>query len=244
MRFLQCRAGLSPRITHEYSRSCTSPRANCLLPSHRWSLKTLAMKIDLTGSPLKSATWHDWKQVGDITGEAFAQDPVNQWAFRKPASIRSMFRVMAREIYLRFGQGFIHPEGGATMWMPPGISAKPSRVGMLRFALGQIAHGTPDAIGRGQALSQLMHDWHPRDAHMYLFSIGTTKAARGKGVGKALLAPVLAACDEARLPVYLENSNPQNSGFYGVHGFERMGVFEIGGHGSPVMEPMWREPTP
>ena len=128
------------------------------------------------------------------------------------------------------------------MWMPPGVNAAPSNFGLLKFALGQIRHGTPSAIRRGMALSQLMQDWHPKDPHMYLFTIGTTQEARGKGVGKGLLAPVLEACDAASLPIYLENSNPANSGFYAAHQFERMGIFNIDGEESPVMEPMWREP--
>lgn len=200
------------------------------------------MQIDLTDSELKPAQMTDWKQVADITGEAFAEDPVNQWTFGKRASIRSMFRVMAREMYLPQGVCHLHPAGGATMWMPPGVEAAPSQLGLMKFALGQVLHGTPSAIERGRALGRLMRDWHPKDPHMYLFTIGAIQAARGKGVGKALLAPVLAACDRAGVPVYLENSNPANAGFYATHGFERMGIFEIGGEGSPVMEPMWREP--
>ena len=200
------------------------------------------MQIDLAGTGLTRAHQKDWKRVADITGEAFAEDPVNQHVFGKASSIRSMFRVMAREMYLPHGQCYLHPDGGATMWMPPGVDAAPSQLGLLKFALGQVRHGTPGAIKRGIALSELMQDWHPKDPHMYLFTIGTTQASRGKGVGKGLLAPVLAACDAARLPVYLENSNPDNTGFYAAHGFERMGVFEIGGTGSPIMEPMWRQP--
>ena len=202
------------------------------------------MDIDISGTDLTRARMQDWKQVADITGEAFAEDPVNQHIFGKPASIRSMFRVMAREMYSPAGLCHLHPAGGATMWMPPGVDAAPSQLGLLKFALGQLRHGTPSAIKRGMALSELMQDWHPKDPHMYLFTIGTTQAARGMGVGKGLLAPVLAACDAAGMPVYLENSNPANTGFYGAHGFERMGIFNIDGEGSPVMEPMWREPLP
>lgn len=200
------------------------------------------MDIDLSQSDLRQAKMGDWRLVADITAEAFANDPVNQYIFGKPNSIRSMFRVMAREMYLPKGVSFIHPAGGATMWMPPGINAAPSQLGRLKFALGQLKHGTSGAVQKAIALSKTMHDWHPKDPHFYLFTIGTTAGARGKGVGKGLLAPVLAACDAAGMPVYLENSNPANSGFYGAHGFERMGVFEIDGDGSPIMEPMWREP--
>lgn len=200
------------------------------------------MQIDLSHSPLTRAGQADWQRVADITAEAFAEDPVNNWVFGKFQSIRSMFRVMAREMYLPAGLSYLHPDGGATMWMPPGVQSAPSSFGMLKFALGQMLHGTPGAIQRGLTLSEKMQDWHPKDPHMYLFTIGTTAQARGKGVGKGLLTPVLAACDAAGVPVYLENSNPANSGFYGAYGFERMGVFEIGGEGTPVMEPMWREP--
>ncbi|MEL7540140.1 MAG: hypothetical protein AAGJ51_04490, partial [Pseudomonadota bacterium] len=153
------------------------------------------MNIDLSDSDLTRANPAQWKTVADITAEAFATDPVNQYVFGKASSIRSMFRVMAREMYLPAGDCYLHPAGGATMWMPPGVDAAPSQLGLVKFALGQLRHGTPGAIKRGMALSELMQDWHPKDPHMYLFTIGTTAAARGKGVGKGLLAPILAACD-------------------------------------------------
>ncbi|MHA7900628.1 MAG: GNAT family N-acetyltransferase [Henriciella sp.] len=200
------------------------------------------MNIDLAGTNLIQARPSDWRLVSDITAEAFANDPVNQHIFGKRASIRSMFRVMARDMYLPSGLSHLHPAGGATMWMPPNVDAAPSQFGLLKFALGQLRHGTPSAIKRGMALSELMQAWHPTEPHFYLFTIGTTGEARGKGVGKSLLAPVLSACDAAGMPVYLENSNPTNTGFYAAHGFERMGVFEIDGEGSPIMEPMWRAP--
>ena len=153
-----------------------------------------------------------------------------------------MLRVMARELYGPSGVCQLHAAGGSTMWMPPGVDAAPSQLGLLKFALGQIRHGTFSAIKRGLAISELMQQWHPKDPHFYLFAIGTTQSARGKGVGKGLLRPVLEACDAAGMPVYLENSNPVYSGFYDAHGFERMGIFNVGGEDSPVMEPMWREP--
>lgn len=200
------------------------------------------MMIDLTTSALSRAAPNEWRTVADITAEAFADDPVNRHIFGKPKSIRSMFRVMTRSMYMPHGICHLHPLGGATMWMPPDVSAAPSPLGLMRFAFGQLRYATPAAIARGMALSELMQDWHPKAAHFYLFTIGTTLSARGKGVGRALLTPVLKACDLAGMPVYLENSNPDNAGFYAANGFERMGIFEIDGSGSPIMEPMWREP--
>ncbi len=203
---------------------------------------TDCMHLDLTGTQLRPATTRDWLTLADITAEAFANDPVNNYVFGKQASIRSMYRVMAREMYVPSGLCHLHASGGATMWMPPGVEAAPSEFGLMKFALGQLRHGTFGAIKRGLALSELMQAWHPKDPHFYLFAIGTTLQARGKGVGKDLLRPVLAACDTAKMPVYLENSNPNNTGFYASHGFERMGLFNVGEDDSPLMEPMWREP--
>jgi hypothetical protein len=46
--------------------------------------------------------------------------------------------------------------------------------------------------------------------------------------------------DEAGRPVYLENSNEKNLGFYRQHGFRVVGEF-VPGKGCTPMWPMWRE---
>lgn len=82
---------------------------------------------------------------------------------------------------------------------------------------------------------------HPKEPHMYLFTIGTRASARGTVLGKALLAPVLAACDQQGIACYLENSNPANRSYYACHGFETREIFACG-EGGPPLEGMWRDP--
>ncbi|MEO0551139.1 MAG: GNAT family N-acetyltransferase [Pseudomonadota bacterium] len=183
----------------------------------------------------------DWKTVADITAEAFAEDPVNRWAFGSPRAIQSAFRVLIREMYINQGRCFLSGDDGATTWLEPGAEANFTTWAMIQFALGQATHGENGALKRATSLGELMSQHHPKEPHMYLFTIGTRASARGKGLGKALLRPVLDACDSERIPVYLENSNPANTGFYTAHGFERVGLFEVCESG-PVMEPMWRTP--
>src|SRR5690606_12687996 len=101
--------------------------------------------------------------------------------------------------------------------------------------------GTKGAAMRGRTAAETMEREHPKTPHLYLFTVGTRKAARGKGLGKTLMAPVLEAADRKGLPCYLENSNPANTGFYRSRGFERMKLFEPG-PGGPPLEAMWREP--
>jgi len=187
------------------------------------------------------ASRSDWKQVAEIIGTAFANDPVAQYVFGTPRAILSSMRVLAREIYVPMGYSFLHGNKGATMWMPPGMETKYGLGAQIAMGIGMVRFATKGAMNRAMAMSEQIQAHHPTAPHMYLFTIGALPLARGQGVGKALLAPVLAACDRDGVPVYLENSNPANSGLYGAHGFEALATFRVGGDG-PVMEPMWREP--
>ncbi len=61
---------------------------------------------------------------------------------------------------------------------------------------------------------------HPHEPHWYLATLGTAVEQQGKGVGGALLRPVLEHCDAEGLPCYLESSKERNVPFYRRHGFE------------------------
>lgn len=196
------------------------------------------MQIDLPENQ-RRASQKDWKTVADITGEAFRDDPVNRYLFGTEAGIRSAMRVLARRIYVPVGESFLIEDRGATMWLPPEAAPKFGLLTQLAFAFGQFRHGEKGAMKRAMHMGELMDQHHPKTPHMYLFTIGTTAAARGKGTGKALMRPMLEACDRDGLPAYLENSNPANHGFYTAHGFEKITEFEIG-PGGPMMAPMWR----
>ena len=200
------------------------------------------MKIDLPAD-IRVATRRDWRAVGGITAEAFRDDPVNRYLFGTPEGVRAAMMVLARHIYVPVGESYLIEDKGATMWLPPGTAPTFGLWPQIVFAIGQLRHGSKGAMKRALHLADLMEQHHPDAPHMYLFSIGTTAAARGKGVGKALLRPVLDACDRAGIPAYLENSNPANHGFYTAYGFKKITEFEVG-PGGPPMAPMWREPKP
>lgn len=197
------------------------------------------LKLDLA-TGIRAAKPEDWRTLADITAEAFAEDPVNQWIFSRPRAIRSCFRVLAREIYAK--QGICHLAGdhGASMWIPSDqISGIPKRA-ELALALGLARHGSKGSLKRAIRAGEIMAENHPADPHMYLFTLGVTKSARGTGQGHALMAPMLAACDRAGMPCYLENSNPTNFGFYSAHGFEHTKHFAAG-DGGPPLQAMWRQ---
>ncbi|HAE28306.1 MULTISPECIES: GNAT family N-acetyltransferase [Hyphomonas] len=198
------------------------------------------MEIDLP-SGLRSAGPADWRLIGDITGEAFETDPVNLWIFGHTTALKPTFALLAQAIYLKYGICHLAGEGGATMWIESQNRQELGLIPTLRLLPILMFKGSQGSIFRALKAGKVMDQNHPKDPHLYLFTIGTRKDARGTGLGKLMMAPMKAAADKARLPLYLENSNPMNTGFYQSHGFERMKLFEIG-PGAPPMEAMWREP--
>ena len=181
----------------------------------------------------------DWQLLGDITAEAFAEDPVNRWIFDSPKALRACFRVFARDVYAKRGMCHLAGEHGAAMWAHSDVSGDLSGLASLALALGVSRHGGRGALARAIEAGKRMEKAHPKAAHMYLFTIGVTKPARGTGQGHALISPVLEACDRTGLACYLENSNPENFGFYSAHGFEHMEHFAAG-EGGPPLQAMWR----
>ena len=67
---------------------------------NRKGLKMLDIQLP---EGMRPATARDWKQIGSITGEAFAQDPVNLWIFGNTQTMPPVFAELARSIYLPRG---------------------------------------------------------------------------------------------------------------------------------------------
>jgi GNAT superfamily N-acetyltransferase len=176
---------------------------------------------------------------------AFADDPVMCHLFRKDGTrARKLRALFVGEMRRSFTHGALHTTAdgtpkGAAIWMAPNKwkSGGLELLGQipLLFSLGL---DTPRALG----VLGKMEKIHPTEPHWYLGVLGTAKEHQGKGVGSALLQPILAKCDEEGIPAYLESSKEQNIPFYKRHGFEV--TTEIRLKDGPSMWPMWREPRP
>jgi GNAT superfamily N-acetyltransferase len=176
---------------------------------------------------------------------AFYEDPVLSYMFPDPRTrgraLRRFFNFQLRRTYASRGVAYTTDECRSTaMWMPP-RSAPPSAGDVfaqlpLLFVLGRRA-------GAALRLVQLVESRHPQTPHYYLGGLGTDPPWQGKGLGSAVLGPVLENCDREGVPAYLESSRESNVPFYRRHGFEV--TDEVSMPDSSVrLWLMWREPRP
>ena len=180
--------------------------------------------------------------VGEITADAFREDPFNLWLFHRFGGIRALFLLQSRRIYGPRGFCYRTGDDGACMWMMPGGDASFGAGESLRFAASTLLTCGFGAVRRGMKTGEAMERRHPEFPHAYLFSIGVRPRARGTGLGRKLISPVLEACDRTGTRAYLENSNPSNTGFYASCGFVDLGDPIHPEPDSPPLQPMVREP--
>ena len=158
---------------------------------------------------------------------AFHDDPLMIYTIPEPAErARLLPEVYARIIRFGWLAGEVHTTAGAVegaaIWMPP--NAKWTREnleasGMYELAslIGNDAYQRyRDVVGR---------EWQARERDMpgacwYLFILGVEPRVQRRGLGGALMRPVLERADSEQLACYLETENERNVAFYLKQGFE------------------------
>jgi GNAT superfamily N-acetyltransferase len=190
---------------------------------------------------VRKATPADVPRVSEALGRAFWDDPVMRFLIpRSDANLQTLMKLEAKSA-LKHDHAYMSADGAAAaLWKPPG---------RWRTSMGELLSMAPLTIGalRGRLLLGLsvlstIEKKHPNDPpHWYLAVLGTEPDAQGKGLGSAVLQPVLSQCDANGEPAYLESSKERNIPFYERHGFKV--TEEIGlPKGGPPVWGMWRDP--
>jgi ribosomal protein S18 acetylase RimI-like enzyme len=185
--------------------------------------------------------------LGDVSvlarslSRAFRDDAVSAYLFpdekRRQANLETFFRLQLERTYLPKGEVYTTGDRrAAAMWMPPD-SKQPGL--LVQLAYVRMALST-HSFRRGRELALQLYRLRPKERHYYLGTIGTDPNHQGRGLGSALLRPVLARLDEAGMPAYLESSSEKNVRFYQGHGFAVRGNTRVGTSG-PELWLMWRE---
>jgi GNAT superfamily N-acetyltransferase len=195
-------------------------------------------------TPVRKATYADVRPVSVALAKAFEDDPVMEWLM--PTSGRNRFERLRRFFALdmqswnlRHDETWTTPElSGGALWAPPGkwklsvtdiVRSGPTLSRVLGSRLPLALRGLGEIERR-----------HPREPHYHLAILGTEPAHQGKGIGGALMAPVLDRCDDDGIGAYLESSKERNVPYYRRFGFEV--VEELTLPKGPPLWLMWRDP--
>ena len=190
---------------------------------------------------VRRASPADAETLSEILAQAFANDPVCQWAWPDPELMpsvsRAFFRIFAGAV-LEGGEAFIDETGrGAALWLPYDPADQKVDEEFVG-ALVEACHPFEERLG---IIDELMTAAHPKHAvHAYLPFIGVTPEGQGKGIGSSLLEVRLRDIDAQGLSAYLEATTFDSVRLYERHGFERL-AHSIDLPGGPSMYPMWRE---
>ncbi len=198
----------------------------------------------LSGQAVRKATVEDVPRLGDALARAFDSDPPMRWFLpdsdTRVERARRLFDVMLRRVHLARDycyttQGVV----GGALWVPPGTW----RLGVVDQVV--LLPGMLRVFGRGLARAQrgltVMESGHPTAPHYYLDSLGVEPEWQGRGLGSALMQPVLERCDAERMPAYLNAGSPGSRDLYLRHGFRVTEEFRLPEDGPPLWR-MWREP--
>ena len=162
------------------------------------------------------------RSVLEVLGRAFLDDPVATHLFPNPrprARKWARFSGLAVDSMAETAHVLTTDavEGTAIWQRPTDVHldfGQNLRIAIRFFSIA--GFGFRRASRLGQFTSG--HRW--REPHYYLAALGTDPPHQRKGVGSALIEPVLAHADRDGVPSYLESSKEANVPFYRKHGFE------------------------
>jgi GNAT superfamily N-acetyltransferase len=185
----------------------------------------------------RKATAESLPTVSETLAVAFYDDPVVTWCAsdgpRRRQILPRFFGAVA-ESYLGYDEIY-DVDGGvsAAVWAPPAAEDDDQLVERVGGIFQEYADRVFEVL-------DLMDEKHPTDPHYYLFFLGTRPEWQGRGIGSALMAPVLETCDRERIPAYLEATSERNKALYLRNGFDVTGEIRI--PDGPPLWPMWRTP--
>lgn len=176
---------------------------------------------------------------------AFQTDPVFSWLIpdeaRRRVILPPSFKLLLSRILIDHEETYVEDGvGGVCAWQPPGTWRMSLREQLaLLPSLGRV---WGRSAGRGLRSVVTLERNHPREEHFYLVFLGVEPPSQGRGMGSALMFPVLRRCDQEGMPAYLEASSPRNRALYERHGFEVAEELRFSRKAPPLWR-MWRDPA-
>lgn len=168
--------------------------------------------------------------ASEAMARAFQDDPLQKYVLPDPVE-RANLSPAHFEPVLKYGLLFgevLTTEGypaGSAVCLPPGSTnmtderAAAAGLDKLGAAIGVAA---ANRFGSVLGYAEPFHATDVPEPHWYVMAVGVEPNARGLGLGRQLLDPMLSQAREGRHPCYLETAQPNNVGFYERLGFRVM----------------------
>lgn len=187
---------------------------------------------------VRKAALDDLPKLSTTLAAAFADDPVMSWCFPEADGrlrlLEKSFSTILDAAFPHGGVDTVADEVSGAIWIPPG-AALDERV------VEDLGAAAEDYAERMFTLMGLLDAHHPQGPeHQYLFVLGTRPGWQSRGLGSALMRPVLDDCDRDSMPAYLEATSERNRDLYARHGFEVREVITL--PDGPPLWCMWRTP--
>ena len=187
--------------------------------------------------------------AGEVLGRAFHDDPLFTY-YVPDDTKRARLLPWSMAAGVRYGRLYgevyttAEPVAGIAVWLAPGNSdmslLRMLRVGMILAPLRLGLRAFSRFLNAGNYFETL-HKRSVPTQHWYMLFLGVDPQRQGRGVGSALLRPMLARVDEQRMPCYLETSEANNVQFWETHGFEVAAEGDVP-KGGPHVWGMRRQP--
>mgnify|MGYP002738877633 CR=1 FL=1 len=199
-----------------------SPTGRCEHESYESGRDGVSVEVET-----EPARVDECQQIADLYSDAFAADPV--WSAIVPKE-KARRRIIRESFFQELRAGGYRnvdvvreSDGtvvGALNFLPPGVSkVRPNLWFRMR---SQIADRLSPSARRGNAHDQAVWSHRPKEPHWYFRDLVASPAARGRGIGSALLDRRLQIVDLDPVPVFLESTTEASKRLYERFGFEHV----------------------
>ena len=168
---------------------------------------------------VRPATLDDVDRLARIAAAGFYDDPVLSWVFqddtRRLDQLTFVMTGLVGDMLPDRGTVHLADEVCAAFWRDPTFEHGRSAADRVEDTLEdapaeQPLPFAPDELERLGILGEAMMTNHPHEPHWYLNVVSTIPDHQGRGLGSAVMRPVLERCDAEGARAYLESSNPRN----------------------------------
>ena len=178
------------------------------------------------------------REAARLAARSFADDPFYQWlepdaSRRERLLVAIMLRALAtatvRTVPEVAATGDDAPPLGLIAWHAPDVRASGGglAVGLVRLLR------RPLRAWRALWFLRTLRKLRPRTPHVHVELLAVDARARGQGLARRLLEPLLEQASQAGLVIHLETTNPDNLPLYQRFGFTEVARI----HGVPGRTP-------